>query len=109
MTSTADKDRRNAYTRAEARKKVADSVGGERIEYRLTEDGETFYLPHPYFYDNATKRALKNADDDDESAQSRILLGDEQYDRFVAAGGTDEDINIVMIAIGQDMERTRGN
>jgi hypothetical protein len=109
MTSKADKNRRTSYTIAQARKKVEESVGGDNIEIFVEEGGEAFYLPHPYFYDNETKKALKGADDEDDSAQGRILLGDEQYDRFIAAGGTDEDINLVMIAVGQDLKDSQGN
>ncbi|PYY60012.1 hypothetical protein DEJ17_06480 [Curtobacterium sp. MCSS17_011] len=115
MTSQADKNRRTSYTIAQARKKVEESVGGDRIEIFVEEGGDPFYIPHPYFYDKATKKALKAAaeeseksDEDDDSAQSRILLG-EQYDRYVAAGGTDEGINFVMIAVGQDLKDSQGN
>lgn len=109
MTSQGEKNRRTSYTIAQASKKVADSVGGERIEFFVEEGGDPFYMPHPYFYDKATKKAFKNMDDEDDEAQGRILLGDEQYERFIASGGTDEGINIVMIAVQQDMKKTQGN
>lgn len=109
MTSKADKNRRTSYTLASARRKVEESVGGDNIEIFVEEGGEPFYIPHPYFYDAATKKALKNADEDDESAASRILLGDEQYDRYVAAGGTDDALSFVMIAVNQDLKDSQGN
>lgn len=109
MTSQADKNRRTSYTLAEARKKVEDSVGGDRIEVFVEEGGDPFYIPHPYFYDKATKKAFKEMDAEDDEAQGRILLGDEQYDRFIAAGGTDDGLNIVMVAVNQDLKKTQGN
>ncbi|PZE34013.1 hypothetical protein DEJ21_14280 [Curtobacterium sp. MCSS17_006] len=109
MTSQADKNRRTSYTLAAARRKVEESVGGDRIEIFVEEGGEPFYIPHPYFYDKATKKAFKEMDDEDDEAQGRILLGDEQYDRFIAAGGTDDALNIVMVAVQQDLKKTQGN
>ena len=111
MTSQGEKNRRTSYTLAQARKKVEDSVGGDRIEIFVEEGGEPFSIPHPYFYDKATKDALQDLagqKDPDEDAQTRILLG-EQYDRFVAAGGTTEQFNFVMIAVGQDLKESQGN
>ncbi|PCN48024.1 hypothetical protein Csp2054_09120 [Curtobacterium sp. 'Ferrero'] len=112
MTSQGEKNRRTSYTLAQARKKVEDSVGGDRIEIFVEEGGEPFYIPHPYFYDKATKdalQALSESDSDDEDAQTRLLLGDEQYGRFVEAGGTTEQFNFVMIAVGQDLKKSQGN
>jgi len=109
MTSKADKNRRTSYTLAAARRKVEESVGGDRIEIFVEEGGEPFYIPHPYFYDAATKEALRNLDEDDEDAQTRILLGDDQYDRYVAAGGTTDAFNFIMIAVGQDLKDAQGN
>ncbi|MGU3409112.1 hypothetical protein ACLBWP_03310 [Microbacterium sp. M1A1_1b] len=109
MTSKADQNRRTSFTLAQARKKVEESVGGDTIEIFVEEGGEPFYIPHPYFYDSATKKALKDTDDDDESAASRVLLGDEQYDRFIAAGGSDDALNFVMIAVNQELQESRGN
>jgi hypothetical protein len=99
MTTKADQHRRTSFTLAQARKKVEESVGGDTIEIFVEEGGEPFYIPHPYFYDTATKKALKEAselDDDDENAESavsRVLLGDEQYDKFIAAGGSDDALS----------------
>lgn len=112
MTSKADKNRRTSYTLASARRKVEESVGGDRIEIFVEEGGEPFYIPHPYFYDKATKDALQELsekDNPDEDEQTRILLGDEQYARFTEAGGTTDQFNFVMIAVGQDLKEAQGN
>ena len=112
MSSQGEKNRRTSYTLAQARKKVEESVGGDRIEIFVEEGGEPFYIPHPYFYDKATKDALEELSEKknpDEDEQTRILLGEEQYARFVEAGGTTEQFNFVMIAVGQDLRDAQGN
>lgn len=108
MTSKADEKRSNAYTRASVRKKVEEYAGGDSIEYDLTEEGgkkiDPFFFPHPFFYDSETKKAIREADDDDDEAQGRILLGDAEFDRFIAEGGTPDEIGLFMIAVSRDIQ-----
>ena len=88
---------RNRYRIAEARKQMADKLGGDRVEIE-TDDGSVFEIEHPMFRSKAEKAALKPLEDDDSEGIARVVLGD-QFDDFVAHGGDPEDLLFVFMAL----------
>lgn len=94
--------RSNRYTRATVSSKLHETLGEDSVEYYLDEDGQPFHVPHPFFYDRATKDALKELPNDDEEGRARVILGDEQFDRFVAEGGEFDEISKLNVNIQLD-------
>jgi len=95
---------KNRYNKNAIRQQMIEAVGGTDILYTVdTADGKEieFTIPHPLFYDRATKDALKELADDDEEGVARLCLGD-QYDKFIEAGGEDEDISMLMARVQKD-------
>lgn len=97
----ATKSNRNRYKIAEVKAQMRDAVGGDTVDVE-TDDGSVFHLPHPLFYDRAMKAALKALDDEDSDGIARALLGDDQFDKYVDAGGDPDDLNFVMMAVQKD-------
>jgi hypothetical protein len=114
MASKADENRRNAYTRSSARKKVEEYAGGsDSITYDLEKAGvEPFVFPHPLFYTEEQRRGLEASADatseNDIPTAGRVLLGEAEYERFLAAGGTDDELNIFQIAVSREMQEKQG-
>jgi hypothetical protein len=100
MALKSDEKRSAAYTRAGVRKKMEETVGDTTITYAIDDD-HVFSLPHPMFYDKATKAALKPLKDDDEDGIAAVLLGD-QWDDFVAAGGDGSEVQMLLLAVQQE-------
>jgi hypothetical protein len=99
MTSQADKNRRNAYSRSSVKKKMREVLGEDVIVYDLEVEGvEPFHIEHPFFRTQETKDALEPLENDDEEGIVRVLLGDD-YDRFIEAGGTDDEISQLMVNV----------
>jgi hypothetical protein len=105
MTSKADQKRAAAYTRASVRRKVEEYTGGAEITYFLDDEQTTkpFIFPHPFFYTEEQNKALEDLKDSDTEGRARELLGDAEYERFIAEGGTNEDIQLFLIAVGRDL------
>lgn len=130
MTTHTDAKRSNAYTRASLRRKTIERVGEDTLtlsfEPEESDDGQphTFHIPHPFFYDKATKDALALIEDlekgetpegydeerwgpfRDDEYRARVLLGEAQYDEFTAAGGTADEIGHLTLNANLD---TRDN
>lgn len=95
------KPNKKRYKLAEVRAQYAEAVGGEEIEIEGP-GGKTFTMPHPLFAPAAWKKAVDAAEDDDEMA--RAMLGDEQFEEFIAAGGDPTDVNFARMAAMEDMQ-----
>lgn len=95
------KPNRARYKMAEVHAQFAEAVGGEDVEFE-TADGSVFTFPHPLFADSEYAKAIDDAEDD--AAKARVLLGDDQYEKYKAAGGTDNDISLLFLAVQQDSQ-----
>ncbi|MFF9894976.1 hypothetical protein [Streptomyces longispororuber] len=95
------KPNKKRYVLETVRAQYAEAVGGEEIEIEGP-GGKVFTMPHPLFAPSAWKNAVDDAEDDD--AQARAMLGEEQYEDFVAAGGNPSDVNFVYMAAMEDMK-----
>lgn len=78
-----------------------EAVGGDDIAF--TWAGDTYSFPHPLLASDEWKEHCADADPDDVS-QVRAMLGDEQYDRFHAAGG---QAGFVMLIVQQVQQSLR--
>jgi hypothetical protein len=104
MTAQGEKNRANAYSRSQVRKQLVEAVGEETIPYYLSDepDAKPFQIEHPLFRSQETKDALDAAEDGNDHELAVAILGD-QYDAFVKAGGSDEEIGHLMIVVGQNL------
>lgn len=105
-TAHAEQKRRARYTRTVVRAKVTESVGGETFDYS-PDDEHDFTLPHPLLYSDDVAKALEKAGNDEEKV-AKALLGD-QYDAYIAAGGTDRELGLLMIAVNTDTRDALAN
>lgn len=105
-TAKAEQKRKARYTRTVVRAKVTEAVGGESFDYS-PDDVHDFTLPHPLLYSDDVATALEKAGNDEEKV-ARTLLGD-QYDDFKAAGGTDRELGLLMIAVNTDTRDALSN
>lgn len=81
----------------------SEALGGDTIEFDF--GGETFSMPHPLLADDEWKIGMRESGDDDIAA-ARSILGDEQYDRFRAAGGRAGYIILLMQQVTSEMQET---
>ncbi|MFE5159640.1 hypothetical protein ACFRNT_14190 [Streptomyces sp. NPDC056697] len=95
------KPNKRRYVLSQVRAQYAEAVGGEDIEFEGP-GGEIYQMPHPLFADTAWKQAVDDAEDDAELA--RAMLGEEQYDKYVAAGGDATDVVLLRMAVMEDMQ-----
>lgn len=95
------KSNKNRYRQSEVRRQMEDAVGGSEVIYEL-DSGEEFILEHPLFRSKETKKQLEYLSENDTEAIGRVLLGDDQYERFIKAGGDVEDLNLLMLRIQLD-------
>lgn len=102
MASTS-KPSRNRYRVAEAKQQMVDKLGTDKVEFEA-ESGDVFSFPHPVFYSSALKKQLKAVDDDDAEGIFRILLGDEEFERYEAAGNDVDDLSFIMMQVQEDTE-----
>lgn len=91
------------YRLESVRRSYADAVGGERVEFEVgPEDAPAvFSFPHPIFTPDDMQEALAEAKGD--QAGARILLGD-QYDEFIAAGGSVNDVMLLYVGIRNEAQ-----
>lgn len=94
---------RNRYKISEAKQQMVDKIGSDTLEVEL-DDGYVLELPHPMFYDSATKKALKPLADDDAEGILRVLVGDKKADEFAERGGEYEDLAFVWMAASEDAQ-----
>lgn len=92
---------RNRYRIAEAKQQMRDKIGSDKVEVE-TDDGYILELPHPMFYDKATKAALKPLAEDDAEGILRVLVGDELADEFIMHDGDPEDLQYVWMQLSED-------
>lgn len=92
--------KRNVYKVSQVREQMKEAVGSDRLELEL-DDGTVVHPPHPLFYSAELKAELKELDDDDTEGVAQVLLGDE-YDAWIDAGNTAEDLQLVLIQVQKD-------
>lgn len=95
------KPNKKRYKLAEVKAQYAEAVGGEEVEFEGP-GGEIYTMPHPLFAPSEWTKAVDDAEDDEELA--RAILGQEQFDKFTAAGGQAGDVGFIRMAVMEDMK-----
>jgi hypothetical protein len=94
------KPNRKRYKLAEVKAQFTEALGGEDVEFEL-DNGEVLTFPHPLFAPDEWSTAVDEAETNRDKALA--ILGDEQYDKYVAAGHADSEIGLLFLAVQQDM------
>ncbi len=99
---------RNRYRVSEMRRQMAEKLGLDPDDPRPvtleTDSGHVLKLPHPLFYTRDQKADIAGLDDDDFDGILRALVGDEEVEAFIAAGGDPEDVPFVWLAVTRDAQ-----
>lgn len=95
------KPNKRRYKMSEVKSQFVEAVGGEDVEFEL-DNGEVLTFPHPLFAPDEWSTRVDEAESNRDKAHA--ILGDEQYDKFVAAGHADADIGLMFLAVQQDMQ-----
>jgi len=107
MTTNTDAKRNARYSRQAVKAKLQETLSTNgSFEYLINEDDESslIVLPHPFFYDKATKQALSELAADDEEGRAKVRLGEEQYAKLVELGGDGADIDMVYLTVQRDSQ-----
>lgn len=77
-----------------------EAVGGDDIVF--TFKGESYSFPHPLLASDEWKETVAEAGAGDVD-QVRAMLGDEQYDKFHAAGGQAGYVMLIVAQVQRDL------
>jgi hypothetical protein len=64
--------------------------------------GSEWFMPHPMFAPDAWKEAVDQSDS--ESEKARAILGEEQFEKFAAAGGTSSDVMLMWVDVSATLQ-----
>ncbi|MGQ4486895.1 hypothetical protein ACN6LM_003910 [Streptomyces sp. SAS_281] len=95
------KPNRKRYKMQEVRQQFEEVLGGPEIELELM-SGELVTFPHPLFADDEWSARVDACETNRDKA--RAILGDEQYEKWTAAGHQDAEIGLLYVAVQQDMQ-----
>jgi hypothetical protein len=95
------KPNKKRYVLETVRAQYEEAVGGAEVEFEGP-GGELFTMPHPLFAPSDWAKAVDDAETDEE--MGRAMLGDEQFERYTAAGGRPGDVNFIRLAAMEDMK-----
>lgn len=89
----------SSYKMEDVIAQAEEAAGGTDVEFEFK--GELFKFPNPLFCDDDWQNGFQDVTTSEDNA--RYLLGDEQYDKFRAAGGQS---SFVMLVLGQSQRDT---
>ncbi|MEV5977487.1 hypothetical protein [Streptomyces sp. NPDC052114] len=95
------KPNKKRYVLETVKAQYAEAVGGEEIEFEGP-SGEVYTMPHPLFAPSEWSKAVDDAETDEELAKA--ILGEEQYAKYVDAGGRPGDVAFIRMAAMEDMK-----
>lgn len=95
------KPNRKRYRLSEVKQQMTDAVGGDQVEFE-TDAGDVLTFPHPLFTDEEWDEKVDSAENAHDKAVA--ILGEEQYEKYHAAGHKDGDIALLMLRVQQDMQ-----
>lgn len=94
------KPNKSRYRLQQVRQVHADAKGGDCFEIAYGDgEGDVLVVPAPGFWPDAAKQAYARGDD---VAGCRALVGEDAYERFAAAGGRADDINLAIGAFAEE-------
>lgn len=95
------KPNKKRYRLSEVKSQMEEAVGGDVVEFE-TDKGDVLTFPHPLFTDDEWDEKVDAAENSREKAIA--ILGDEQYEKYHAAGHGDGEIGLLMLAVQRDMQ-----
>ncbi|MFC8859331.1 hypothetical protein [[Kitasatospora] papulosa] len=95
------KPNKRRYRLSQVKAQMEEAVGGSTVEFE-TDAGDVLTFPHPLFTDEEWDEKVDNAENAHDKAVA--ILGEEQYEKYAAAGHADGDIALLMLAVQQDMQ-----
>ena len=85
---------RTTFDLEELRRRAAQRKGGDRLT--ITVSGKPYSIPAPGFWPDELKEAAQKVRETGDVPFARRLMGAEQYDRFVVAGGRADDLLLLI-------------
>ncbi|MEV7959300.1 hypothetical protein ACIOHC_41295 [Streptomyces sp. NPDC088252] len=95
------KPNKRRYKLSEVKAQFTEAVGGTDVEFE-TDKGDVLTFPHPLFADDDWSEKVDGAESSKDKAIA--ILGEEQYEKYRAAGHSDGDIGLLFLAVQQDMQ-----
>ncbi|MFE9937393.1 hypothetical protein [Streptomyces hirsutus] len=95
------KPNRKRYRLSEVKQQFTEAVGGDQVEFE-TDNDDLLTFPHPLFTDDEWDKKVDAAENAHDKALA--ILGEEQYEKYRAAGHADGEIGLLMLAVQQDMQ-----
>lgn len=95
------KPNKRRYKLSQVKAQMEEAVGGDQVEFE-TDAGDVLTFPHPLFTDEEWDEKVDGAETAHDKAVA--ILGEEQYEKYTAAGHKDGDIALLMMAVQQDMQ-----
>ncbi|MGW4728090.1 hypothetical protein ACWEQC_02605 [Streptomyces shenzhenensis] len=95
------KPNKKRYKLSEVKAQMTEAVGGDVVEFE-TDAGDVLTFPHPLFTDDEWDEKVDGAENS--HAKAVAILGEEQYEKYTAAGHADSEIGLLMLAVQQDMQ-----
>ncbi len=95
------KPNKKRYKLSEVKTQMAEAVGGDDVEFE-TDNGDVLTFPHPLFTEDEWDQRVDGADNAHDKAVA--ILGEEQYEKYAAAGHKDNDIVLLMMRVQMDMQ-----
>lgn len=86
---------------SEIHAQFAEAVGGEDVEFE-DDAGNVYTFPHPLFADDEWTQAV-DAEESNEG-KARMILGDDQFKKFIAAGNKPIDVTLVFMDVATSMQ-----
>jgi hypothetical protein len=85
--------RKTTYNLDELRARAAQRRGDKLT---IVAGGKPYSIPAPGFWSDEQKEAGRQSRETGDVAFYRTLMGPEQYDKFAAAGGRADDLNLLV-------------
>ncbi|MFJ2514698.1 hypothetical protein ACIQJX_34990 [Streptomyces griseoviridis] len=95
------KPNRKRYRLSEVKAQMTEAVGGDQVEFE-TKAGDVLTFPHPLFTEDEWDEKVDAAPTSRDKAVA--ILGEEQYEKYHAAGHADSEIGLLMLVVQQDMQ-----
>jgi hypothetical protein len=95
------KPNKKRYKLSEVKTQMEEAVGGAVVEFE-TDKGDVLTFPHPLFTNDEWDEKVDSAETSHDKAVA--ILGEEQYEKYRAAGHGDSEIGLLMMAVQQDMQ-----
>lgn len=85
---------KTTYDLTELRQRAAQRKGSDRLT--ITVEGKPYAIPVPGFWPDEVKELARRSREEGDIPFVRALMGAQQYEQFVAAGGRSDDISLLL-------------